>query len=620
MASFLDKIKVKTAVEDRTKLDLGSDHITTGSWFQYNVAYNKELVPRETIDVRMESLTRMLPLVRPTFGRANMNNRAFFVPYRVIWEGWNDFITDAPHVPYNTGSITGNVAINTSVPTISNAALITLFRTSGFGVQDPAGSNTDNDFVIGLPSGSTSQVTGVTGTEYWDFTNRGRQAYKILLSLGYNVCWDASDTTVYSALPLLAIAKVYVDWYWPSAYQDMGPLAIIKALFKISNVNTNVSISGGDLATLFTYMNYVCYDSDYFTAAWENPTGPNLGNYTAIQIRSIDNGNDASQAIGVGTSATTGPQRAGGSTTIARFNAGGIAPASTLVGNISQYVIDSLKKLTDYMKRHQLVGAKAVDRYLARFGVQLHETQDRSFYLGSHKVPIQIGDVTSQGFGTGSGEVLGAYAGKGMGYGDGHWNYETNEYGQFIIISTIIPAAGYYQGIDRNVMHTSKLDFWTPEFDSLGAQAISKSELYLSRIGTDVLGQSGMQTGVFGFTPRYAEYKVGHDRLTGDFRINNANTGEDAWTLMRNIDGRFNTQASVVVSEDFLFGERDWAQFNRIFQGGKTNATQLVDDTFTIIHHFEIASYAPMKPMFENYEFDSEGKEVTEDAGGVAVN
>ena len=98
MASFLDRFKIKTAMDDHSKLDLSCDHISTANFMQFNVAYSKELVPTEKIDIKMETFTRLLPMPVPTFGRARVNNRAFFVPYRTIFPGWNDFITDTVHV------------------------------------------------------------------------------------------------------------------------------------------------------------------------------------------------------------------------------------------------------------------------------------------------------------------------------------------------------------------------------------------------------------------------------------------------------------------------------------------------------------------------------------------
>ena len=78
-----------------------------------------------------------------------------------------------------------------------------------------------------------------------------------------------------------------------------------------------------------------------------------------------------------------------------------------------------------------------------------------------------------------AGEQLGAYAGKGISYGNGHFDYQTNEFGMFITVCSIVPKVGYFQGIDRTVKHLSKLDFYCPEFDNLGVTATAADELYL---------------------------------------------------------------------------------------------------------------------------------------------
>ena len=101
MSNFLDKVKLPIAVAHNTPLDLSCDHITTANFMQYNVAYRKELVPGEHIEIDVETFTRMEPLVVPTFGRCNIYNRAFFVPFRSVMRSWNNFITDTP---YNNGS------------------------------------------------------------------------------------------------------------------------------------------------------------------------------------------------------------------------------------------------------------------------------------------------------------------------------------------------------------------------------------------------------------------------------------------------------------------------------------------------------------------------------------
>lgn len=598
MASFLDKIKVKTAVDDRVKLDLGCDHITTANFMQYNVAWSKELVPKEKISVSMETFTRLNPMPVPTFGRAKINNRAFFVPFRTIFPGWNDFITDAKHTYAD-----GYTEAISEVPVVGNDILVQLFIGDDPTAIDE-GTRTDYAECISVQDDYDGEYDifvfdRLNGANlYWKLTAKGRQVVKVLESLGYKINWyipnDGDDSVVYSALPILAMAKVYCDWYYPSAY--VGTNSLFNAVEAIFHKDTRGSqnLGLGNLESIFRLIiNGVNYDSDYFVSAWDNPVSPNSEAYSRMSI------GDPTLSIEPGT-----------------VNNYGDDPTGTpfAEGKLTQWMIDGLKSLTDYMKRHQLVGARALDRYLARFGINLSaEKLRRSVYLGSGYENIQFGDVMSTA--DTDGASLGNYAGKGIGYGTANFDYETDEYGIMIIISSIVPKAGYYQGVNRNVMHVGKLDYWTPEFDNLGTQAISKSELFVPFGSTDMASDDlvALDSGVFGWTPRYAEYKIGRDMLTGDFRYDSMNAGQEAWHTMRELN--YTDADDIVHNVNFVSG-RDAGQYSRIFYNTDAEAA----DKFNVIYHFEVASWSPMKALFDTYEFDSKGASVTEDANGVKMN
>ena len=589
MASFLDKLKINTALDEKVKLDLSSQHISTANFMQYNVAWTKELVPKEKISVNMQTFTRMDPLPVPTFGRAAINNRAFFVPFRTIFPAWNDFITDTRHSFNLAGSLAGSSQLVTKVPVIKNSTLVNLFFDA---------TNELAEQISTAPTAAASADFVLGGTSY-KFTALGRQFYKQLCSLGYAINWSQGDVTEYSALPLIALCKVYTDWYWPSAYQDDARLARMEAMYNFNSVTSATSTYSYQLTEtvlkdiVAVLARGVNYDSDYFVSAWDNPLNPNSGNFSNIELTDITNSNTNTKII-----------------------AGDDAPQLTAssANPLTQYGLTALRALTDYMKRHQLVGAKALDRYLARFGVNLPaEKMNRSVYLGSQSQPIQIGDVTS----TASTDYanLGNYAGKGMSYGDGNFEFETDEYGIMIIISSIVPKVGYYQGVDRNVMHVSKLDYYTPEFDNLGTQPITKNELWVTS-NDSFVGNTYLGTEVFGFTPRYAEYKVGHDRLTGDFRAKQGSIGiaSPSWHLMREIE--VSNSADIVHGVGFVRG-LDADQYSRIFYND-----DLIEnvDKFKVIYDFNVTSFSPMKSMFDTYDFEDKGKTVVEDVNGVKMN
>ena len=581
MASFLDKLKIKTATDEHVKLDLSSQHISTANFMQYNVAWAKELVPKEKVNVFMETFTRLEPLPVPTYGRGNINNRAFFVPFRTIFPAWNDFITDTRHDFNVAGSTSGVSKLVTKVPTVTNYVLLSFLI------------STDNATVVS----STNKYDIVTSDQkHIRFNARGRQILKQLQSLGYNIIYDPTVDTEYSALPILALAKVYCDWYYPSAYTQDTVYSTVNGLFTYNSIQTinssySFNLSQEHLKAIFNLIaNGVNYDSDYFVSAWDNPVNPNDGGFsTDITISSLTTDSNAN------------------------VKSNEKEPSAQLNGKLSQYTLNALRSLTDYMKRHQLVGARAMDRYLARFGVNLPaEKLNRSIYIGSQKQGLQFGDVMS----TADTETssLGNYAGKGVSYGDGNFSFDTDEYGMMIIISSIVPTVGYYQGLDRSLKHISKLDYFTPEFDNLGTQPIMKQELYTPVNAYTMMGDmSTLSTGVFGFTPRYSEYKVGKDRLTGDFRCPAVDTSLDSWHLMREVN--YGSVDNVVHDVDFVRSS-DKGQYSRIFYNTDAN----VSDKFKVIYNFNVTSHSPMKSMFDTYDFESHGKDVVEDVNGVKMN
>ena len=579
MANFLDKMKINTAVTDHVKLDLSSDHITTANFMQFNVAWSKELVPGEKISVNMETFTRLAPMPVPTFGRARINNRAFFVPFRTIFPGWNDFITDTKHTFSNGTSATINYA-----PTIEGKVFWQFFFTPGIAFVSE--EVTDPDALYDYMDSDGKKIK---------LLPKGRQFMKVLNSLGYTPIFiNKEDTNKYSALPLLAYAKVYSDWYYPSAYADDSTSQEVNALFNRDDVN-DFTLTIDHLILIMMVSEKVCYDSDYFVSAWQNPTTPNNGSYSSFSISDISTSTGGDSVYTASTNGT---------------------PITTSNSALSQYALNALRSLTDYMKRHQLVGARALDRYLSRFGIQLSaEKLRRSVYIGTTSSDIQFGDIMSTS--DTSGAALGDYAGKGIGYGTSNFDFETDEYGIMIIVSSILPKTGYYQGVDRNVLHTAKTDYWTPEFDNLGTQAIAAGELFVPAGSSDdswnEVDNRSLYNSVFGWTPRYAEYKVGRDRLTGDFRYDTMNALSDSWHTMRQIS--YSKAANIKVNSNFVKGA-DSGQYSRIFY----NTDPDVGDKFNVIYHFDVASYSPMKALFDTYEFEEKGKEVTLNANGVKMN
>lgn len=625
MSDFVSKLQMPTAVDEGTYFDLSTEHISTADFGQFSPVYRKEMVPGERIQINMETYTRLSPLFKPAFAQISIHNKAFFVPYRTIMPKWNEFIEDVQTSFINSNGASSFGHID-KVPIVTMETIVEFLTNSTMGTSNPvtdqAQINSGNYDIVARTAGSTTN-------SYHKLTAYGRQCLKILNSLGYNVNTQVDSQgqldIEFSALPLLAMLKIYLDWYSNSQYSQ------ISLCQELLNRQYSYTLYDTDLEQIFDEIAWIQYDQDYFTSAWDHPMGPNSGTESSITMPDIVTYNSSLNSAykdSIGNRFGSNDLDA----SVGRVNMSGSVGSNgstvSTSGVISQYMLDAIKHLQDYLKRHQLVGARVLDRFLARFGVTLpSEKLNRCNYLGSNNVNIRIGDIYSTADTTGtSGAGLGAYAGAGSGYdASGNFEFKTDEYGIMIVVSTIVPKIGYYQGYDANLRHVSRLDFWTPEFDGLGTRAIEFGELYT---GIHNPTATSVLTDVFGFTPRYSEYKRALSTVSGDYRVHTTSSDyNDSWHTLRKFDGPISPFTTGGMNSytkhgrPFCSMNLDAEQYNRVFAGYLDSDGYIKNnDFFNMLYLFNVADYAPMCSLYDGYDFESDGKKITSTINGTQMN
>lgn len=588
MSFYPSKVNIQTAVKKSRSFDLSCQHLTTATFMRPSVVYAKEF-PKAHVKANVKSYTRLDPLLKPVLGSVQFHNRAFFVPYRTIWPCWNEFITNAP---FNTPE--GTLVLD-MVPRIPATSI-----TDALVAQSTLTNALSYDFQVS---------TG--GSEYfYTLTAQGRQYYKILTQLGYPLYGSGRESdpiteTYYSALPLLAFCKVFLDWYFPAQYAHSGISASVDGYFQR---NYQYDLSPRELGNLLDFVSYAYYGNDYFTSAFDNPVAPANGTSSSMAFLS-----DITSSRAPGGASSIGYDDVYSTPYLYTARSAGDV-VSLAPQRLSQYIVDALKAVTNYQKRHQLVGARALDRYLADFGVALSaEKLRRSVYIKSNSFPIQFSEVlsnTDNAVSTDSsysGAVLGDYAGKGVGYGAGFsFDYDGDEFGMLIVVNTVEPDIAYDSGFDRNVVHTGVLDFFQPEFESLGTQVVYRGELSL-----DTDSAVSPTESIFGFLPRYAEYKVGRDVVSGNFKVKTKQTSYLPWSTLRQVNPSSYSSHSL----DFMRGT-DNVQYLRIFYGdGKEEF-----DPFVVVYRIDIDAMLEAKPLYDTFDFDEEeGQEITMQPNGVQV-
>lgn len=614
MANVPRKTQLPVASCHKSQVTFTPTHVTTLDWMRPSVSYCMEYNPKFPFTLTHKMFTRLEPLAVPTFGEASVHHRAFFVPMRTVWPAFIDFEANLPHV-YSDGTS----SVPTIVPLLNMSQVIKCFI-GGFYVQGDdgmIGENESNKFVTRIHPDDVQSTppdfeyfgpldSGDAGDRasyeyaYFKFTNYGCHCMSILRQLGYGITfdYDIARRTTDSLLPFLCLMRVYLDYYYSSQYANDEDSAWI--LHKFTDNVEQLNFDFSDLRRSFEILTTLVYGDDFFVNAWDNPNGPNTGLSADI---SLDIPITSDYIEGDSNEVYVNSHRDPN-----------ILPDGN--GGFTQYGLNALKGLTDYIKRNQISGSRAIDRYSARYGLRLTADKlSRSYYIGETIEDIQFGDVTSTA--STEGATLGDYAGKGLAYANGNYDFNFPEWGFVFIISTVVPKQDYYQGVDRHIMHLTRFDFFTDEFDNLGSQALSKREVYCPLNGSAFLSEK-YNDEVFGFVPRYGEYKIGRSRLTGNFLRATQKARNDAWTLFRDVEPIFkelNNGENFIHSPEFIKA-LDRQQYNRIF----TYTDEY--DNFNCTHMFTLNGTFPGKSLYDTYDFkdEDEAPKTTVDVNGTTMN
>lgn len=250
-----------------------------------------------------------------------------------------------------------------------------------------------------------------------------------------------------------------------------------------------------------------------------------------------------------------------------QINATGQADLS----DASAITINELRRLNSvqkWLERNARAGGRYVEQILSHFGVRTPDYRlDRPEYIGGAKQIIGMAEIlqTSE---TGT-SPQGSRA--GVGFGNmlaSSKKYHIDEHGWILGLMSIIPAQNIYaDGFPRKFTRTTKFDYYFPEFQNLGEQAILNQELF----GYAISGQDPMN-GTFGYTPRYAEYRYHPGHVTSAMRTSMA-----YWNMAR----LFNEQPTL--SEQFISTYNTLEDFDRLFP-----TQESLGDRFIIyMQHYE---------------------------------
>ena len=239
-----------------------------------------------------------------------------------------------------------------------------------------------------------------------------------------------------------------------------------------------------------------------------------------------------------------------------------------------------------------LTGSRYQDLLKAFYGVTVRDYRlNLAEYIGGSRQPVFISEVlqTSESGSTPLGEQGGHAIVSGYGK---HGSYFVEELGCIINLFWINSTSLYTQGLRRDWRKFLLDDFFFSSFENLGDQEIFQEELIYTFGGSSstAIGKNYYNQNIFGFSPRYSEYKFYNDTVVGGFRGSYRYWTQSRIFGVKDVSGEL--QGFPVLSPEFL--KADFSQNNRIFQ--------TIDADYTLkpfLVKFENRTIA-FRPMKEN--------------------
>lgn len=460
MSDYKGFQSVKLTRPQKSTFDLSHDKRLTTRMGRLTPVLVLECIPSDYFRGSSEMLVRLAPLLAPIYDRIEVFVHYFFVPNRLLWEDWEEFITGGRLGPGSTDPVAAPIP-----PYLDLGSELTLNPTTfqksslmdylGCPILPAPGSIAANYNGIHL---DTMPVAAYNLIWYEYYRDRNF----VEDSLDYPVPSGESVSTVASFSTFL---RNYKHDYFTSAlpFTQRGAEVLIPV----------------DAAV--TYLDQAIYKNNSTTA---DPSGVTV-----------------SAAAGVGESNFNSPGVGGPHGII---NIESISNTTTTINDFR-----SAYALQVWMERNAIAGSRYTESTEAHFDVKPQDARlQRPEYIGGGRIQVKISEVLSTAWANdGTDDIPQAnMSGHGVTYGNTNdFSYFCSEHGFIMGILSIMNPPSYHQGMSKMWRRRSFLDYPWPTFAKLGEQQVDKAELFASH--TNLTEDVNGEIPLFGYQSRYADWK-----------------------------------------------------------------------------------------------------------------
>lgn len=510
----------KVQIKNKSGFDLAHSNFLTQTCGTLTPVCTVPMLPGDSISLGFMSQIKLPPMATSFYGRVDYRLEAFFVPYRILWGGWENFYTQPVADPY--GALVERPHF---LPNL-------LYNMLGSDVLKNFGRGSLSDF-LGLKGIKPNDLDIVAGTSY--------------------------PVALKNILPFLAYHKIYDDWYRNAniqkpvfvrhnAYTRGTGLAGCPYVATTLTVTDSTTASGSDGSHIG--IDVGSDDAPLTSIGFSGtPRGAlNVSNFFAdgSNLFSLRQRNWSKDYF---TTATLYPQQSG---TTAGAAISAVTPTE---GEDTTFTISQIRQaniLQKWLERNNIAGSRYADQIRATFGVLPSDAMlDRAIFLGGSSFGIYTNSI-AQGVNSDKGAstnpysgTAGADSGQTSGFGKDSLidKFTATEHGVIMVIGSIVPHATYSTGSSRMFAMSSYGDIPNPMFEGLGQESILRAEL-------SPLSFQSLDDQVFGYVDQYAWCKYMNDEVHG-LLVDGENL--ESFALQRSFDASASLNSSfITIPTDFL--------------------------------------------------------------------
>lgn len=481
---------------ERSRFDFNSNLKTTFDQGDLVPIYCTEVLPGDTFSMDTSLLCRMSTPIFPVMDDAFLDLYWFFVPNRILWDKWKNFLGENTSGPWAED-------IEYTVPQLC----FDRSWTDGAPPDRHYGAKYTLSNYLGVPSylpGDDLTISDLPNRAYrmiWNefFRDQNLQSPLPVFTDSFDRSFCPLDAAATNDSPLgygsQILKSCRLHDYFSSALpspQKGDPVTV--SLGSLAPVNTGSSHSVPGLASPMSFTG----------AGYDSPVG-------AYQLGLINSSSDQSAEAFNGY---LGGMPYEGSNT--DFLENTFTPNNLWadLSGVSGFDINTLREafaIQRLLEKQARGGSRYREILLSMFGVQAPDASMQiPEYLGGARVCIGMDQVVQT---SASDEVSPQGNTSAYSLTTSHDNMFTKsftEHGILMCVATVRVNHSYSQGVERWLRRKSRYDFYWPSLAHLGEQAIMQSEIFCDGSELSLLTP-------FGYNEAWADYRYKPNRLSGKF-------------------------------------------------------------------------------------------------------